>query len=164
MTNSSVDKITREQNVLTVSPEATAHAAARVMRRHEIGCLVVTDGDGIVQGILTERDIVKSVVAKAMNPEETLVKQIMTFEVVYCGLDTSISKAQQIMAEHGIRHLPIIEEGAPVGMISSRDILAHQLSAVKAIARKQRKVLQELEKQHPGITQLEVDNRGRVVI
>ena len=68
------------------------------------------------------------------------------------------------MAKHGIRHLPIVDDGVAVGMISSRDILAQELEASKAVIQHQSAVLKELERTHPGITKLQVSASGRIVI
>jgi len=68
------------------------------------------------------------------------------------------------MADHNIRHLPIVESGRALGMISSRDVLAHQLATVQAVARQQSKLLHDLEHQHPGISHIVKDGFGRVVI
>ena len=115
-------------------------------------------------GIVTERDIIRGVVAKSIDPAATKVEQIMTQHVISCKLDTSAAKAQKIMAEHGIRHLPIVEDGIPVGMISSRDVLAHQLSATLTMATRQLQILQDLEEAHPGITSLKKDAGGRIIL
>ena len=154
----------RLEKVLTIDADCTVAQAAQTMERHRVGCLLAVDCEKKVVGILTERDIVNEVVARSADPNEVPVCEIMTADVVSCDVDTSITKAQEIMARHSIRHLPILHAGEPVGMISIRDILAHQLSAVREIARQQSRVLQQLETQHPGITQLETDQAGRIVI
>ena len=156
--------VKREGRVHTVPAEATVVAAANEMRQSRVGCLIVTDERDRVVGILTERDIIRQVVATGADPSTTHVSAIMTPNVLCCTMDTSILKARKVMAQRGIRHLPIIENGAPVGMISSRDIIAHQLTETEAVVQRQSKLLQDLEQEHPGIANLERDTHGRLVI
>lgn len=161
----SIERVVRKDGrVITVSAETDVVTAARRMHDNQVGCLVVVDSARRIIGIVTERDILSKVVAKAANPATIPVKSIMTDGVISCGMDTSIGRARRIMAQHQIRHLPIIEDGVGLGMISSRDILAHELSTTRAIARHQSKILQELELEFPGITELRRDTAGRVVI
>jgi len=155
--------VKREGNVLTIRAGETVVAAARKMRDHHVGCLVVLDNVAIV-GILTERDIINKVLAAPLDPAVTRVADVMTRSIVSCRLDTSVSQARHIMAAHGIRHLPIMEDGMPVGMISSRDILCHELTKARAIVARQSRLLHDLERAHPGISQLRRDPAGRVVI
>jgi signal-transduction protein with cAMP-binding, CBS, and nucleotidyltransferase domain len=79
-------------------------------------------------------------------------------------MDTPLVLAQQTMTRHGIRHMPIQEDGKPVGMISNRDILAHQLVTAQNTVREQAEVFANLEAAHPGINRLKHDNSGRIVI
>jgi CBS domain-containing protein len=150
--------------ILTIEPEATVAVAAKEMRDHRVGCLMVVNLQRRIIGVLGERDIVARVVAKGLDPADVCVRDVMTREVRFVGRDTTIEEAGRTMARANVRHLPIVEGGAPVGMISSRDVLLHQLATANAKARKGRRVLQELEDEHPGITRLQVDNSGRIVI
>jgi CBS domain-containing protein len=158
------DVFGRSGQVFTVPATQTVRQAAEKMNRSRIGCLVAVDPRGAPVGILTERDILRKIVARSLDPDQTVVRQIMSPKIVSCELSTSITRAQQLMAQHEIRHLPIMEGGRLLGMISSRDILSYQLSSVEAIVRRQSRMLNELEQQHPGITELQRDARGRVVI
>jgi CBS domain-containing protein len=155
--------VKRASHVLTVHVRSSIAEAARKMRDHDVGCLVVTSGSHVL-GILTERDILSKVIARSRSPDATVVRDVMTQQVIACNRDTSITRARRLMAEYRIRHLPVIEKGVAVGMISSRDVLAHQLSEAKAKLRKQSKLLQELETEYPGITKLEKDRSGRLII
>ncbi|MBS3734932.1 MAG: CBS domain-containing protein [Phycisphaerae bacterium] len=150
--------------VLTVEDDAPVSSAARIMKHHDVGSLVVVDASGGIVGILTERDILGKIVAAALDAGNTPVRRVMTTNVIACSLDTPITKAQQIMANKSIRHLPIIENGELLGMLSSRDILAHQLSSTRAVLRRQSRMLQQLERRHPGISEIRTDTAGRVVI
>jgi len=104
------------------------------------------------------------VLAKRLDPGLTRVHDVMSRKLICCTRNTPISKAQEVMAQHEIRHLPIIENGVAVGMISSRDILAHQLSSVEAIAHTQTKVLERLERTFPGITSLTESKSAQIPV
>jgi signal-transduction protein with cAMP-binding, CBS, and nucleotidyltransferase domain len=151
-------------DVLTVWMGASVAAAAQKMCANEVGCLIVVDGHSKAIGVITERDVISKVVAKSLDPSGTTVAEAMTAQIISCKFDMTVQQAQQIMSEHGIRHLPIIQNGVPVGMVSSRDVMAHRLSAAEAVVKKQYRILVDLEHEYPGITQLEKDHAGRIVI
>ncbi len=144
----------RHDNVIAIGSEQTVSDAARKMAKYGVGCVVVEDANGDLAGILSERDVLVKVVGGGLDPKRTPVCEVMTSELVHCDRDTSIAKAQQTMARHAIRHLPIIENGKAVGMISSRDILSHQMSTVEDIARIQSTVLDRLTRLFPGISEM----------
>ena len=156
--------VKRAGKVITARPGQTIVEVAAILAEHQIGCVVVVDERGALTGIVSERDIISKVVAKGRNPSEATVGEVMTSEVIFCTLETQISRAQRIMAEYGIRHLPIVEDGVPVGMISSRDVMAHELSASKEVIQRQNRILQDLECEHPGITHVDTDPAGRIIM
>lgn len=113
--------------VFTVGPDARAIDAALLMNEHKIGALVVLDGGSIV-GIISERDMMRRVVAAQLDPREALVRDIMTHPVVTCRPDAPIDEAQRIFQSRRIRHLPVVDPGGGLeGMISIGDINAWQL-------------------------------------
>ncbi len=154
----------RVGRVLAVGTDATAGEAAKVMCDNRVGSVVVVDERDHLVGILTERDVISHVVAKTRDPSTTRVRDIMVKQVISCTFATDVASAQKLMAQHQIRHLPIIEEHKPVGMISSRDIMAHQLSTTRAIAAKQSYMLKEIEQHYPGITEIKRTREGRIVL
>lgn len=163
--NDTIEQIVKRDGVVhTVDPRQDIAAAAAIMMRHGVGCLVVVGPDGAVAGILTERDILREVVAQAIDPNCVLVANVMTRKVVTCTMQTEVRQAEKMMARHGTRHLPILDDGRLLGMVSSRDIMAHQLSATRTLVRRQTQVLQDLESSHPGITHLQTDDGGRICI
>lgn len=153
-----------DQHILSVRATDSVADAASLMNKNSVGCLMITDDQAKVVGIVTERDIVSKVIAKNLDARKTPICEIMTAKIVACTPATSLARAQQIMATHNIRHLPVIQDGATVGMISTRDILKHQLASVQAVALHQSALLGELETKHPGISNIELDHRGRVII
>ena len=120
-------------DVVTVDMDDTVAVAAKEMQKYGIGCVVATDARGKLAGILTERDIIDYVVAASADPSRILVKDVMTTDVASCGANDSIHDAEQIMTEHSIRHLPMVENGVAVGMISSRDVMVYQLTVERAM-------------------------------
>ena len=153
-----------DDKIVTITPHDSIKSAASKMTIHNIGSLLVVDNHGRIKGILTERDIVGKVLDKSKNPEQSRVGIAMTRSVIACSMDTLLVRAQQTMTRHGIRHMPILEDGRPIGMISNRDILAHQLVTAHDTVRKQSDMLSNLEAVHPGINRLKHDSSGRIVI
>lgn len=108
-------------SVHTVAADATVHDAACLMNERHIGSLMVLDQDRIA-GILTERDIMTRVVAASRVPEQTAVREVMTEDILSCTPGTRLSEARHVMREKRIRHLPVLEQGRLVGMISIGDL------------------------------------------
>jgi CBS domain-containing protein len=113
--------------LFSVKEEATVAEAARKMSDNCVGCLVVLDAEDNFTGVVTERDTLAKVTATHKAPQNVLVGQIMTPDPLFCTRDTTLEEIEQLMAEHRIRHLPIVEDCRPIAMISSRDVIAYQL-------------------------------------
>ncbi len=118
------DRTDRSVDVITIARDATVLDAARTMNEHRIGALVVTDRAGdSVQGIFTERDLLKRVVAEGRRPEDTSVGDVMTTDVFVCRPETPLDEIRQTMRERKIRHLPVVAaDGRLAGMISIGDL------------------------------------------
>jgi CBS domain-containing protein len=108
----------------TVRPDDTLLVAARHMRDGRVGALLVTEGDRFI-GVVSEADLVRKAMATGARAEEMLVRSVMSAPVVTIEISRSAHEASDLMAEHGIRHLAVSEEGAIVGMISVRDLLRY---------------------------------------
>jgi CBS domain-containing protein len=117
--------VEREPAVHSVAPTDTVLTAAQRMNDHHIGSLVVLDGSRLV-GIVTERDVMRRVVAARREPIATLVREIMTEDVLTADPKTPIRQAKAVMRERRIRHLPVVEDGDLVGMISIGDLNAFE--------------------------------------
>jgi len=114
--------------VMSIGPDARAIDAALLMNEHKIGALVVLDAGSIV-GIISERDMMRRVVAAHRDPDRTPVHEVMTHPVVTCRPDAHIDDARKIFQSRRIRHLPVVDEdGGLEGMISIGDINAWQLN------------------------------------
>lgn len=125
------DIMTRE--VVTVSPETSVYTAARIMAQAEVGSVVVTVGEKPV-GIITERDLVRKVLALGLPPRRTTVKQIMSSPVVVVGEHTSLEEAVSIMAKNKIRRLLVVADEKLVGIVTATDVVkAFGEEAVRAL-------------------------------
>jgi CBS domain-containing protein len=107
--------------VYTVSPDATVYDALKLMSEKEIGALVVVE-NGKMVGILSERDYARKVILKGKNSQETLVKEIMTTNVLHASPKQKTRKCLSLMTKNHFRHLPIIEDDQVVGIISIEDV------------------------------------------
>jgi CBS domain-containing protein len=108
--------------VLTVGPDHTLHAVARLMSERQVGAAVVMDPDGLGPGIITERDILVSVGA-GQDPDEESVADHLTRDVVFAAPDWSLEEAAAAMVRGGFRHLIVLHQGETVGILSVRDIV-----------------------------------------
>ena len=109
----------------------TVLVAAKVMREKSIGSVVVMEDSDVV-GIFTERDVVQRVVSAHHDPAAVPLRDVMTTPVATCRPETSLEDCAAIMAEHGIRHLPVAQGPRIAGIITSRDILAYQVGDQKS--------------------------------
>lgn len=114
-------------HVFTIGPNATVLDAAVLMNEHKIGCLLVIER-GEVAGILTERDLLQRVVAPCRRPDQTLVSEAMTTDVLYCRPHTDLEEVQSIMKNYRLRHVPIVDlQGRLHGLVSIGDLNAWQV-------------------------------------
>ena len=108
--------------VWCVKPDATVFEALQRMAEKEIGALVVTEGAQVV-GLISEREYARKVALQGRSSPTTLVSEIMVSPVVYIHLDQPIEECMALMTEKRTRHLPVIEDGKLVGLISIGDIV-----------------------------------------
>jgi len=112
------------KKVVALRPEDKVAKAAKFMREKGVGCILVLDDEKRPLGILTDRDIVVSVLARGLDPKATRLKEVMTPNVVVAKEDEILLRAARAMAEARIRRLPIVDgEGRVVGIVSVDDIL-----------------------------------------
>jgi len=114
--------------VFSVGPDASVQDALDLLAEHNVGALLVMNVDGKVDGILSERDIVRKVGLHGRSADETKVREVMTGKVLYVEADRSVEECMALMNEKGIRHLPVYEKGKLLGMISVRDVLRTVIS------------------------------------
>ncbi len=110
------------ENVLTYEPGRTLREAARFMTDHTVGAVVIMDPEQPGPGIVTERDLVRSLGA-GQNPDTELVSDHLTANAVFADADWDLQEAADAMARGGFRHLVVIVDGQLQGIISMRDIM-----------------------------------------
>jgi CBS domain-containing protein len=114
------------QQLLATNPEATVCDAVQLMNNHKIGSLLVLS-EGQLVGIITERDLLQRVLAPCRDPNTTLVREVMTTELLCCRPETPLEDIREIMKTRRVRHLPVIDEqGALNGLVSIGDVNAYQ--------------------------------------
>jgi CBS domain-containing protein len=119
------------RDVTTVAPDKTLGDAASLLSQHKIGALVVTGADRRVTGILSERDIVKAVSTAGAAALEDKVATRMTREVVTCGPQDTMAELMGRMTAGRFRHVPVVENGRLVGIISIGDVVKHRLAEME---------------------------------
>jgi CBS domain-containing protein len=122
--------------VFTIDEEATVNKAARLMDEHELGCIIVASKEGKPLGIITERDLVKRVLAKNAKASKLSAKEVMTSPLITVDPDETLSDAAKRMSELNIRRLGVMYKGNLVGLISSKDILAITPELIEIIQEK----------------------------
>jgi len=126
MPHRSVRSIIEHQTPLAASPETTVAEAAGMMKRGRVGALMVVER-GRLAGIFTERDALFRVIAEGRDPQATRLADVMTRDCQTIAPDKPLGHALHMMYEGGFRHVPVVESGAPLGMVSARDALGGEL-------------------------------------
>jgi len=106
-----------------IDPTETVRKAARTMSDKNVGCIAVIDDDGRLVGMFSERDVLTRIVAEGRNPDDTLVANVMTKEIIAAEPTETVNDALTKMRERNFRHLPVVQAGHLIGMISIRDLL-----------------------------------------
>lgn len=112
----------KKPTITHVSPSATVGEAVRVMNEFRIGAVLVMDAGGRLVGIFTERDVLSRIVGRGADPKTTPVQAVMTMKLVTATPATTVDEAMEVFLDRRIRHLPVIDHGKIVGMISIGDI------------------------------------------
>ena len=124
-------------SVETIAPQASVYEALQKMANRELGALIVFEG-GEICGLFSERDYARKVVLQGRFSKDTQVQEIMTRRVITVEPQQTVEACMVLMTDKHIRHLPVIEEGRLVGIVSIGDI-------VKAVIEAQRLTIEELE-------------------
>lgn len=118
---------TKGANVITIDSEKTVHDAIQILVKHNIGSLLVVDEKGNPVGIITERDILRESAERDNKLRKTIVKDVMTKDLIIGVPDDEIEYTMSIMTKNRIRHMPIMDQNKVVGMISIGDVVKAQL-------------------------------------
>jgi CBS domain-containing protein len=122
-----IPDIVAATNILTMTSDGTAEEAAKLMAGKNIAAMIVVDSDGLISGIVTERDLCQRVMAKRLDPAATSVGDIMTKNPDTLAPDDSAGDALELMQTRKYRHLPVVKDGKCQAVVSVRDLY----SAVK---------------------------------
>ena len=125
-----------QRHVISLGPNATVHEAACVMTRANCGSVLIIDTHSTLLGILTERDLIARVLAKALDPAKTLVSSVMTRHPHCVPPEMKVADAIVIMMERGFRHLPVVveQDRKILGVFSVRDALPREVNAAVSLA------------------------------
>ena len=121
-----VREIIAGQRPVVANAEITVSAAAQLMQQHHIGAVLITEGERLA-GIFTERDALFRVIAAGRDPTTTRVAEVMTRDPRTISPDRPFGHALHLMYEGEFRHVPVVENGRPLGMVSARDALGPDL-------------------------------------
>lgn len=133
---------TKGRDIVCIAEDASVLEAITIMAERSIGSLLVMDG-AVLQGIVTERDYARKVIVKGRSSKSTQVREIMTSDLCTASSDQTVNDCMTIMTERRIRHLPVIEDGEVIGLISIGDL-------VQAIISDQQEAIAQLEQYISG--------------
>ena len=120
-----------EGKVITVGTGDSIAEVARTLAAEGLGAVVATDDDGKLAGIISERDIVRALHQHGGKVEDMRVSDLMTRSVVTCTPENSIEDVMELMTSHQIRHLPVVDGGALLGVVSILNVVKSRLSEVE---------------------------------
>lgn len=135
------------QDTWTISPEEPVYQALQMMAEKNVGALVVMKDDQVI-GIISERDYARKIILRGKSSRETLVREIMTSPAICVTSDKTVEQCLSLMTDKHIRHLPVVDDGKLVGVVSVGDL-------VKSIIGSQRELIRQLEnfiQEHSSLT------------
>jgi CBS domain-containing protein len=126
------------REVISVQPHRTLAEVISTLTEKRIGAVAVMGADGALVGILSERDIIRALGERGAAALESPVSRAMTAKVVTCRTQTSIDELMELMTSGRFRHVPVVEDGRVVGMVSIGDVVKHRVAAIEAESRAMR--------------------------
>ena len=139
MLGSPVREVLEPHKLIVAGPDASVDEAARRMRDGKVGAILVVD-EGRLIGIFTERDAVTRVIACGRDPAEVRLDEVMTRDPTTVTAEETFGYALLMMYERGFRHLPVVENGQPVGVVSARHALDPELEEFAAEAERRKAI------------------------
>ena len=143
MFSTPVRHLIEPRKLLVAAPESTVREAAELMASRAVGAVLVVERDALL-GIFTERDVVFRVVARGLDHDVTRLSEVMTREPKTIAPEKAFGVAMAVMHENGFRHLPVIDKGVPIGVVSSRSALDPELEEFVAEERRRKHILEQL--------------------
>lgn len=119
-----------DKTIYTITPAASVFDAVKLMAEKSIGALLVMEGETVV-GIITERDYARKIVLMARSSKDTPVRDIMTSQVIYVRPDQTSGECMGLMTETRLRHLPVMDNGKLIGLVSIGDLVKDVISEQK---------------------------------
>lgn len=138
-----VRQLVKNQRILTASAKMSVAEAAAAMREAKVGAIMVLSGPKLA-GIFTERDALYRVLATAKDPKRTTLGEVMTADPTTIDPDMTFGHALHIMYDRGFRHVPVVENDIPVGMVSARDALGPEMEQFEEELRKREHITEIL--------------------
>jgi len=123
----------KNRQIWTISKDQSVMQALILMSEKNIGAIIIIDNNYFPIGIFSERDYARKVILKGQNSKDTLLDEVMTKELITVTSDFKIDKCMELMIEHRIRHLPILENKKVVGIISIGDVLKIMIKEQKEL-------------------------------
>jgi CBS domain-containing protein len=109
--------------VITAKTEDTVFDVVKTMAKHDIGSIIITADGKKPEGIITERDVIKKVIATGKDPKSTRAKDIMTGKVLTVDVKTSLLEISNLMTKNMMRRMVVVEKGNMIGIVTSRDLV-----------------------------------------
>ncbi|HVC48835.1 MAG TPA: CBS domain-containing protein [Burkholderiales bacterium] len=136
--------VMERKRLLTASPETTVSKAAARMARRQVGAILIMENKQLI-GIFTERDAVFRVIARGLDAKTTRLAEVMTTSPQTIDPDKSFGYALLLMHEKGFRHVPVLENGSLVGIVSARNALDPDMEEFAAESQRRKQILRERE-------------------
>lgn len=134
-----IRSVMEKKKLLTAAPDTTVSQAAKLMAKINVGAVMVIEKERLI-GIFTERDAVFRVIAKGRDTQTTHLSEVMTSTPQTVDPDKSFGYALLMMHENGFRHVPVVENGKPIGIVSSRNALDPELEEFVAEAQRRKHI------------------------
>ena len=123
-----IEKLVR-RGAVSVHPEDPVGTIAKTLYREEVGVVLVREADGAVRGIVSERDVIRALADDEVSTEDQRAVDLMSFDVESVRPHETVEEAARTMVRGGIRHLAVMHEEQPIGVVSMRDVLETYLQS-----------------------------------
>lgn len=141
MPSRAIKQLIHNQQILTATASMSVSDAAAAMRSARVGAIMVLKG-GRLAGIFTERDALYRVLAEGRDPIKTKIGEVMTADPTTVTPELPFGHALHLMYERGFRHVPVVDNGVPVGMVSARDALGPEIDQFEAELKERERLME----------------------
>jgi CBS domain-containing protein len=138
-----IETLIQNQRIVTIQMTSTVAETARLMQQYKIGAVMVV-AQGRLSGIFTERDALFRVLAQGRDPQTTVLGDVMTRDPQTIARDKPFGHALHMMYEGGFRHVPVVEDGVPIGIVSAREVLGPELEEFACELRRREQIAESL--------------------